>query len=174
MSRYNLVGGIFFRLTMQGAGYGALLGSVYGILSPVILLLLSIWTVTDFNRGLTVGCMSAVFGFAVGGMIGMFFGFTLGIISALAVIILTLIAQPSNMMRPGLYRPVVRALCVVTVGPGLLLMSIWYDDARISVSTWLFWLGLPSLIAALAFWRIGGSVATWVERDSGSVAAGQG
>ena len=173
MSRFNLAGGIFFRLPMQGAGYGALLGSIYGILSPVFLLLLSIWTVTDFNRGLSVGCMSAVFGFAVGGMIGMLFGFGLGIISALAVIALTLIAQPS-FTRSRLYRPIVRALCVATVGLGLLLMSIWYDDARISVSTWLFWLGLPSLVAALAFWRIGGSVAMWVERASGSVTAGQG
>ncbi|HKP53263.1 MAG TPA: hypothetical protein VJ183_11500 [Chloroflexia bacterium] len=173
MSRYNLAGGIFFRLTMQGAGYGALLGSIYGILSPVILLLLSVWIVTDFNRGLSVGCISAVFGFAVGGMIGMLSGFTLGIISALVVIMLTLTVPPS-LPKSGLYRPIVRALCVATVGLGLLLTSIWFDDAHISVSTWLFWLGLPSLIAALAFWRIGGSVATWVERDSETVIAGQG
>jgi hypothetical protein len=168
MPRWSLAGGIFFRLTMQGAGYGALLGSIYGALSPLIMLLLSIWSVTDFDRGLSVGCMTAVFGFAVGGMIGMLSGLGLGIISALAVIALMFIAQPS-LTRSDLYRPAVRALGVATVGPGLWLISIWFEDARNSASLWLFWLGLPSLVAAFAFWRIGGSVAAWVERNSWAV-----
>jgi hypothetical protein len=153
---------------MQGAGYGALLGSIYGILSPVIMVLLSIWIVTDFDWAFAVACMTSVYGFAVGGMIGMLSGLGLGILSALAVIALTFIAQPS-LTRSGLYRPLIRALCVVTIGLGLLLMSIWFEDARNSVSIWLFWLGLPSLVAAFAFWRIGGSVATWVERNSWAV-----
>jgi len=153
---------------MQGAGYGALLGSIYGMVSPVIMLLLSIWTVTDFDHALTAACITSMYGFAVGGMLGLLYGFALGIISALVVITLTLIAQPS-LTRSGLYRPVVRALCIGTVGLGLLLISIWIPELSYLTSSWIFSQGLPSLIAAFAFWRIGGSVATWVERNSWAV-----
>ena len=169
MPRWSLAGGIFFRLTMQGAGYGLPLGMIYGALSPVVLFILSSWPGFDFSYV----CLAAFIGSLSGGFNGGLAGFALGILATLVVTFITLIAQPS-LTRLGLYRPVVRIACIATVSLGLWLTSIWFHDALSSISAWLFWLGLPSLIAAGAFWRIGGSVAIWVEMDSGTVIAGQG
>ena len=166
MQTRRLARGIVSLTTMMGMSDGALLGSIYGAIFALALL-------PGFSNADHVnwsfGIIGAIFvvaflGFALGYVLGMLGGFAIGLASGVTLALIVLLLMYRH-IRVSRHRSIAILSCVSMVAVSLIPVSALFAPVYKGLGDWITLIGVPSLIAAAAFWRIGGNVATWVERN---------
>lgn len=171
MRMRNLALGIIERTTLLGAGYGVLLGAVYGALSFPIVGLLRGGPFEDIQFGFVGACFFMLGGLAIGGAMGLACGLAVGLASGVTLALVTILALDS-LVRSGRYFYMAIGLCLSVVAGSLILLSAWFFPPYKEPLYWLLFVGMPALLSAVVFWRIGSGVARWVERNSTSIVIG--
>ena len=155
MRNRNLAGGIISRTTLSGIGYGILLGSGYGALCIPLLGLLPNGVFQDM--ALTFGgyCFFLLAGAVMGAALGMAWGLFLGIAAGVAfVVISTLFPRIIATKEHWAAR-------VVAIAMACLNSIMWTLIFATSGIAWWLSVGVPTILATWALWRVSNNVASW-------------
>lgn len=167
MQTHRLARGIITLTAMSGTSDGAVLGGIYGALFALALLPSFFNSLhVDWNIGVVGAiCVVAFLGFALGYVIGMMCGFALGLASGVTLALITLLLKYRH-IPVSRYRSIAILSCVSMVVMSLMLVSALFVSVYKGLGEWITLIGIPTLIAAASFWRIGDRAAKWVEANN--------
>jgi hypothetical protein len=166
----HLTWGFVWRGALLGLGGGAGLGAAFGV---AVILLSAIASLVTLQSGLA-GVGSAIglslFAAIVGAVFGAVAGLVAGVADGLATAALTgLCFRATTGADAPRYLCLARGVAVAVSLPVIPLIFLalwrpWLGSPGDAIAVLVF-AGLPTLIAAAYFWRVGGKLAAWRLRD---------
>jgi hypothetical protein len=156
------------RVIGQGATYGMLLGTVYGAVISILLLVFprlfhpAFESQYDLESLVVVSLGGCAFGLFFGLFFGAAGGLLLGIPQGLMLALLNAFAT-GHSLGPKTHRALAAISSIAVTTAAIYLLSELLRAP--TIYGWLFSLGIPGIIAAIAFVRISLTTIAWAEGE---------